>query len=135
MRAYDIDGVICPEPVWLKFLYRVAPQIAVFLRGWLKPQFKPREEYFFVFTDRPRCDSASTMKWLNKHDIVPSGFSFAEKPGDGGKNKAKRINDWKVTEFIESDEEIAEYLRQECPQCEIMVYGGVFALKEECSGK
>lgn len=120
MVGYDLDGVIAQEKPWFKYLYRICPELMVFIRDLYRPRYVPHG-LFVIITNRPVDDLATTLFWLSLNEISPSAVFFASKAVPGGyEEKAMYIRNLGVKVFFESDCKVVSKLRMLCPKTEVV---------------
>lgn len=140
--AWDFDGVLCDVSVTLLSLMKGADmKIVEWYWRERKPLLDPRlflaeEDTFFIITARDPAYWRITNKWLkrwignmnyeyicvgdwswDKHDEIKILDQVSEA-------KAKAINDNKIDIYFDDSEYIVKKLRQLCPNCKVIHYGG-----------
>jgi len=114
--AYDLDGVICPDPKkWELFFIKHFNWYRILRRMTMPVLFRP-EPNALIITGRPLEDSWYTVKWLRKNGINNKiVFSrFFEGYENIPKVKYGFLMHYGIKTYYESDKWIADELQKLC---------------------
>lgn len=121
--AFDLDGVLVPD---CDHIPNIASLDAFYsLTEYMRPLFYPEGEYAII-TARPAEYRSSTWTWCNKYLYpLPTRLHHECTDETPGAYKARMLNsDANIQTYVESDEGIVAYLKQNVTTgCKIIHFG------------
>ncbi len=126
--GYDLDGVICEEPKWLDWLFRLNVKLAVFIRDrFSKVKYYPVEKEYTIITGRPEEDRKSTERWLNRNRLSGYTLYMSDRECTTIQSilfKSEIINNLSIEKYIESDDYTVRVLSKLVKNCQIVRFKG-----------
>jgi len=140
--GFDLDGVLASQSIPELIFVAGNPFAEDQYYGTLVPQLNPamflgKDDWGYIITARKERLSSLTKEWCRLHFPsyklyhvkVPQWKSTETKDIEKwqyevAKRKAKLINELDLDVYFEDMPETVETLRQLCPKCKIIQYGG-----------
>lgn len=148
--AFDLDGVLAETSIaLLRTVDRLGKEVARDVYGWTfrenKMLLNPMdfmifsEDEYYIITSREEVAREITEKWVRKYcphvkelimldDDIPDKnagekeiFAWLDRMAN---SKAKVINEKKIEVYFDDSSWIVKKLRELCPNCKVINYGG-----------
>lgn len=120
--GYDLDGVICTDPTDRLVGMFDTPMLGILAVRWHHHRAALLHTPLpgaWIITGRLECDRESTRAWLHRRRIYNPVLMNPWTPERGTDWKALCIATMGIGHYVESDQRVADELRERLPYCTV----------------